>query len=394
MMKTTTTTNTGNPLLHVKDLHVAFETGRGEVHPVRDVSLAIYPGQTVALVGESGCGKSVTAMSILRLIPQPPGKVLGGEVMLEGRDLLKISEDEMRGVRGKDIAMIFQEPMTSLNPVFTIGDQIAEAVLLHQRVSYDEAWKIAEQSLRDVGIADPQRRLQEYPHQMSGGMRQRVMIAMALSCKPKLLIADEPTTALDVTIQAQILELLRRLQRETGMSILLITHDLGVVAENADVVGVMYASRIVEFATVEELFDKPQHPYTEGLFKSIPKLHGNMERLDTIPGTVPNPARFPVGCKFHPRCHRTRMQAGLANPIETVEIKSGDERFRVMKTCVDHEPVLKENQPHHWSACHFVDNYQQAPVTKPLLAHKRQVIPEAVEGGDHEILVTAKEEYR
>src|SRR5687768_472621 len=304
------------PLLEVRDLNIAFETNRGDVRPVREVSLTIYPGQTVALVGESGCGKSVTAMSILRLIPQPPGKVLGGEVMLEGRDLLNLSEEEMRGVRGKDIAMIFQEPMTSLNPVFTIGDQIAEAVLLHQHVSYDEAWRIAEQSLRDVGIADPGRRLQEYPHQMSGGMRQRVMIAMALSCKPKLLIADEPTTALDVTIQAQILELLRRLQRETGMSILLITHDLGVVAENADVVGVMYASRIVEFATAEELFDKPQHPYTEGLFKSIPKLHGNVERLDTIPGTVPNPARFPPGCKFHPRCHRTRVLAGLANPNE------------------------------------------------------------------------------
>ena len=382
------------PLLQVRALDIAFETPRGDVRPVRDASLTIYPGQTVALVGESGCGKSVTAMSILRLIPQPPGKVLGGEVLLEERDLLKISEDEMRGVRGKDIAMIFQEPMTSLNPVFTIGDQIAEAVLLHQRVSYDEAWKIAEQALRDVGIADPGRRLQEYPHQMSGGMRQRVMIAMALSCKPKLLIADEPTTALDVTIQAQILELLRRLQRETGMSILLITHDLGVVAENADVVGVMYASRIVEFATVEELFDKPQHPYTEGLFKSVPKLHANAERLDTIPGAVPNPARFPAGCKFHPRCHRTRALAAQAGANETTEIAASDERFRVMRTCVENEPVLKENQPRHWAACHFVENYQKAPVTKPLIEHRREVVPEAVEGGDKEILVAAKEEYR
>ena len=382
------------PLLQVRDLNIAFETNRGDVRPVRDASLTIYPGQTVALVGESGCGKSVTAMSILRLIPQPPGKVLGGEVLLEGRDLLKISEDEMRGVRGKDIAMIFQEPMTSLNPVFTVGDQIVEAVLLHQHVSSDEAWKIAEQSLRDVGIADPARRLREYPHQMSGGMRQRIMIAMALSCKPKLLIADEPTTALDVTIQAQILELLRRLQRETGMSILLITHDLGVVAENADVVGVMYASRIVEFATVEELFDKPQHPYTEGLFKSVPKLHAHAERLDTIPGTVPNPARFPAGCKFHPRCHRTRALAAQASASETTEIAASDERFRVMRACVESEPVLKENQPRHWAACHFVENYQKAPVTKPLLEHRREVVPEAVEGGDKEILVAAKEEYR
>src|SRR5687768_17321392 len=303
-------------LLEIQDLNVAFETSRGDLRPVRDVSINIDPGQTVAVVGESGCGKSVTALSVLRLIPSPPGKVLGGQILFEGRDLLGLSEREMRSVRGKDIAMIFQEPMTSLNPVYTIGDQIVEAVTLHQHVGTKQAYEIAEQSLRDVGIADPGRRLHEYPHQMSGGMRQRVMIAMALSCKPKLLIADEPTTALDVTIQAQILELLRKLQRETGMAILLITHDLGVVAENADVVGVMYASRIVEFATVEELFDKPQHPYTEGLFKSIPKLHGNVERLDTIPGTVPNPARFPPGCKFHPRCHRTRVLAGLANPNE------------------------------------------------------------------------------
>src|SRR5215217_1478747 len=297
------------PLLELKNLNVAFDTERGQIRPVRDVSLSVFPGQTVAVVGESGCGKSVTALSILRLIPEPPGKILGGEVRFEGRDLLRLSEKEMRGVRGKDIAMIFQEPMTSLNPVYTIGDQIAEAVVLHQHVSSREAYEIAAQSLQDVGIADPQRRVHEYPHQMSGGMRQRVMIAMALSCKPKLLIADEPTTALDVTIQAQILELLRKLQREQGMAILLITHDLGVVAENADVVAVMYASRVVETATVEELFDHPKHPYTEALFRSVPKLGAHASRLDTIPGTVPNPARFPSGCKFHTRCHRTRMLA-------------------------------------------------------------------------------------
>src|SRR5438093_8064623 len=316
------------PLLEIQNLNVAFETNRGDIRPVRDVSLTIHPGQTVALVGESGCGKSVTAMSILRLIPSPPGKVLGGKVFFDGRDLLGLSEREMQHVRGKDIAMIFQEPMTSLNPVYTIGDQIVEAITLHQGVGTRKAYEIAEQSLRDVGIADPHRRLRSYPHEMSGGMRQRVMIAMALSCQPKLLIADEPTTALDVTIQAQILELLRKLQRERGMAIMLITHDLGVVAENADVVAVMYASRVVECATVEDLFDKPKHPYTEALFKSVPKLGAYADRLDTISGTVPNPARFPSGCKFHPRCPRTRELAtkargSAAGPSqETIEINA------------------------------------------------------------------------
>src|SRR5215207_7932248 len=311
--------NPAKPLIELRDLNIAFNTDRGQVRPVRDVSYTIYPGQTLAVVGESGCGKSVTALSILRLIPTPPGKVLSGQIHFEGRDLLELSEREMRTVRGRDIAMIFQEPMTSLNPVYTIGDQIAEAIILHQRVNTKHAYEIAGQSLREVGIADANRRLGEYPHQMSGGMRQRVMIAMALSCKPKLLIADEPTTALDVTIQAQILELLRKLQRDTGMAMLLITHDLGVVAENADVVNVMYASRVVETAKVEELFDKPQHPYTEGLFKSVPRLGGHKERLETIPGTVPNPARFPTGCKFHPRCPRTRAAAEAAGPQDVIE---------------------------------------------------------------------------
>src|SRR4051812_4090897 len=355
-------------LLEVRNLTVAFDTERGQIRPVRNVSLSIFPGQTVALVGESGCGKSVTALSILRLIPQPPGRILDGEVLLDGRNLIGLDERGMRAVRGKEIAMIFQEPMTSLNPVFTIGDQIAEAVILHQKVSSRQAYEIAEQSLRDVGIADPGRRLGEYPHQMSGGMRQRVMIAMALSCQPKLLIADEPTTALDVTIQAQILELLRKLQQETGMAIMLITHDLGVVAENADVVAVMYASRIVELATVEELFDKPLHPYTEGLFRSIPKLNANVDRLDTIPGTVPNPAKFPSGCKFHPRCHRTRALAqahgsavgdpSTAGQPETVEITSAGETFRVLKRCQLEEPRTPEIEPHHWAACHQIPGYE------------------------------------
>ena len=380
------------PLLDVRNLSVAFDTERGQIVPVRDVSLTIFPGQTVALVGESGCGKSVTSLSILRLIPQPPGKILGGQVLLSGRDLLTLSEKEMRGVRGKDIAMIFQEPMTSLNPVYTIGDQIMEAVILHQKVSAAKARDIAEDALKDVGIADPRRRLNEYPHQMSGGMRQRVMIAMALSCQPKLLIADEPTTALDVTIQAQILELLRKLQRERGMSILLITHDLGVVAENADVVAVMYASRVVEVAGVEELFDRPQHPYTEGLFRAVPRLNDQRARLEQIPGTVPNPARFPSGCKFHTRCQRTRKLAAEAPSEQTVEIISGDERFRVLKRCTTEEPQLREVMPQHWARCHQLPQYEQSKVTETRLDHRRTVVSQAIEEGDVERIV--KQEVR
>jgi len=364
------------PLLEVKNLDIAFNTERGQIRPVRDVALSIYPGQTVALVGESGCGKSVTSLSILRLIPEPPGKILSGQIFFEGRDLLRLRENEMRAVRGKEIAMIFQEPMTSLNPVYTIGDQIAEAVVLHQHVNQEHAYKIAEDALHDVGIADPRRRLGEYPHQMSGGMRQRVMIAMALSCRPKLLIADEPTTALDVTIQAQILELLRKLQRDRGMSILLITHDLGVVAENADVVAVMYASRIVEVATVEDLFDCPQHPYTEGLFRSIPKLGHTKDRLETIPGQVPNPARFPTGCKFHTRCPRTRALATQAQSQDVVTINTGEEKAAAMRVCVQEEPLLREVLPKHWAACHFAENFATAPQTSPQLEHQREVVPE------------------
>jgi oligopeptide/dipeptide ABC transporter ATP-binding protein len=362
------------PLLDIDNLNIGFDTARGVLRPVRDVSYSIHPGQTVAVVGESGCGKSVTALSILRLIPSPPGKVLGGAIRFEGRDLLTLTEKQMRSVRGKDIAMIFQEPMTSLNPVYTIGDQIVEAVTLHQGVGYTEGYRIATQALADVGIADPSRRVREYPHQMSGGMRQRVMIAMALSCKPKLLIADEPTTALDVTIQAQILELLRKLQHDTGMSILLITHDLGVVAENADTVAVMYASRVVEFATVEDLFDHPQHPYTEGLFRSVPQLGGDVSRLQTISGNVPNPAHFPVGCKFHPRCPRTRELAAAASADQTTPVTiAPGETARVMKPCVAEEPTLRAVQPTHWAACHYADGYATAPATKPESAHRRTV---------------------
>jgi oligopeptide/dipeptide ABC transporter ATP-binding protein len=375
-MTMTIAENNSKPLLAIDLLNVAFDTNRGQIRPVRDVSFSIFPGQTLAVVGESGCGKSVTALSILRLIPEPPGKILGGQVVMGGRNLLVLNERDMRDVRGKEIAMIFQEPMTSLNPVYTIGDQIAEAVTLHQHVSQRQAYDIAEQAMRDVGIADARRRLGEYPHQMSGGMRQRVMIAMALSCKPKLLIADEPTTALDVTIQAQILELLRKLQRETGMAILLITHDLGVVAENADTVAVMYASRVVEFAKVEDLFDRPQHPYTEGLFRSVPKLGSDVTRLQTIAGNVPNPAKFPMGCKFHPRCPRAQELAAGAPGDQTAEITFGGERVRVMRNCATDEPNLREVSKDHWAACHYAQNYPQAAVTIPQSAHQREIVAE------------------
>jgi len=302
------------PLLEVCDLRTHFHTEDGIVKAVDGVNWSLPRGKTLALVGESGCGKSVTAMSILRLIPQPPGKIEGGRILFDGKDLVTMSEREIRAIRGNRIAMIFQEPMTSLNPVYTVGEQIVEAVELHQGKSGQDAWDVAVQSLTDVGIPDPHRRVSEYPHQMSGGMRQRVMIAMALSCRPDVLIADEPTTALDVTIQAQILDLLRKLQRERGMSILLITHDLGVVAEMADEVAVMYASKIVEHADAKTLFASPKHPYTKGLFRSMPRLGGDMVRLDVIPGTVPNPLHFPKGCKFHPRCPEAR--AGVCDGIE------------------------------------------------------------------------------
>lgn len=369
------------PLLQIQNLNIAFETSRGLVQPVRDSNLTIYPGQTVALVGESGCGKSVTAMSILRLLPSPPARYLSGKILFRGENLLDYTEAQMRRVRGGQIAMIFQEPMTSLNPVYTIGDQIIEAITLHQKVNTRQARAIALESLREVGIADPQRRIDDYPHQMSGGMRQRVMIAMALACKPSLLIADEPTTALDVTIQAQILELLRKLQQDTGMSILMITHDLGVVAENADVVSVMYASRIVETATVEQIFDNPTHPYTRGLLESIPTLGERSHRLQTIPGNVPNPANFPGGCKFHTRCPLTRELAAKASLEERVTVKTVDETFEALKPCAAIEPMLHEIIPQHWVACHRVDGYASGKQTVPQLQHKREVVPQTIDVG-------------
>jgi oligopeptide/dipeptide ABC transporter ATP-binding protein len=292
-------------ILEVNDLKTYFSTDEGTVKAVDGVSFHINRGETLAVVGESGSGKSVTSLSIMRLIASPPGRIAGGEMLFEGQDLVKMSEAQMRKIRGNDISMIFQEPMTSLNPVYTVGDQIAEAIQLHQKKSRSQAMKLAAEMLDLVGIPEPGKRVHNYPHQMSGGMRQRVMIAMALSCGPKLLIADEPTTALDVTIQAQILDLMRQLQREIGMSILFITHDLGVVAEIADRVVVMYAGRAVEEGGVREIFAKPQMPYTVGLLNSIPRVDKaaeHQDRLEAIPGNVPNPLYLPPGCSFHPRC--------------------------------------------------------------------------------------------
>jgi oligopeptide/dipeptide ABC transporter ATP-binding protein len=290
------------PLLRVDNLQTHFIGDAGVVRAVDGVSFEVHAGQTLAVVGESGSGKSVTALSILRLVAEPPGRIVGGTVLFRGRNLLEASDRDMRAIRGKEISMIFQEPMTSLNPVFTCGEQIIETLMLHEHLGRAAARRRAVEMLALVGIPSPEQRVDEYPHQMSGGMRQRIMIAMALSCHPAVLIADEPTTALDVTIQAQILELLRRLQQEMGMAVILITHDLGVVAETADQVAVMYAGQVVEYCDVRSAFRKPLHPYTAGLQASLPKLGVTQDRLRVIPGSVPNPARFPIGCRFHPRC--------------------------------------------------------------------------------------------
>lgn len=292
-------------LLDVRGLKTYFDTDEGTVKAVDGVSFHIDKGETLAVVGESGSGKSVTSLSIMRLIPNPPGRIAGGEMLFAGQDLVKKTEREMRQIRGNDISMIFQEPMTSLNPVYTVGDQIAEAIVLHQGKTQKQAMKMAAEMLELVGIPEPGKRVKNFPHQMSGGMRQRVMIAMALSCGPQLLIADEPTTALDVTIQAQILELMKKLQQEIGMSILFITHDLGVVAEIADRVVVMYSGRAVEEGNVVPIFTEPKMPYTMGLLNSVPRVDKAAEhqaRLEAIPGNVPNPLYLPEGCAFHPRC--------------------------------------------------------------------------------------------
>jgi oligopeptide/dipeptide ABC transporter ATP-binding protein len=301
-------------LLEVRDLRTVFASIEGTAVAVDGVSFDIRQGETLGMVGESGCGKTVTSLSMLRLVPSPPGRIAGGRILFEGSDILAMSEPEMRRIRGNRISMIFQEPMTSLNPAFTVGDQIAETIALHQKLPYREAMEKAVAVLRLVGIPLPEQRAHEFPHQLSGGMRQRVMIAMALSCNPRLLIADEPTTALDVTIQAQILDLMRRLKRELGMSILLITHDMGVIAEMAERVVVMYAGQIVEEAPVEALFAAPEHPYTAGLLASIPRLRAGRERLHVIDGMVPSLTELPRGCRFAPRCPHAWGRCGQDIP--------------------------------------------------------------------------------
>jgi oligopeptide/dipeptide ABC transporter ATP-binding protein len=325
-------------LLDIRDLRVYFQTSEGVSKAVDGVSFDIRRGETFGLVGESGCGKTVTAFSILRLVPQPPGVYAGGQILLRGQDLVAKTESELRSVRGNLVSMVFQEPMSSLNPIMTIGRQVAEVVRLHQNTSWRDARNTAIEMLGRVGIPEPQSRYDAYPHQLSGGMKQRTMIAMALACRPALLIADEPTTALDVTVQAQILELLGQLQREYEMSVLLITHDLGVIAETCDRVAVMYAGKIVESASVVDLFERPMHPYTHGLFRSLPSLEKTAGPLATIPGAVPNPLEFPTGCRFRTRC-----------PLAQ----------EVCKT----EPLLVEHGEGHLVACHFAE---AAPIGGPL----------------------------
>ena len=353
------------PIIEIEDLAVSFPVpdaaGRGRrFNAVQDVNLSVYPAQTLAVVGESGSGKSVSAMSVLQLIPTPPGKYEAGKIIWRGGvpgstkegdavDLLAFDDKQMRSVRGNQIAMIFQEPMTSLNPVYTIGDQITEAVLLHQNVSKAEADQIAIAALSDVGIAAPASRLKEYPHQLSGGMRQRVMIAMALACQPRLLLADEPTTALDVTIQAQILELLRTLQNQKQMAVLLITHDLGVVAENADTVAVMYAGRVLEYASVFDVFQRPMHPYTRGLLKSMPVLGREVDRLPTVMDGATIPEDFPSGFKVHQHTVDRNPPGGYGGP----------------------NSHLYEVEPNHWVLCEPTAENASTKPAHPRLAFRR-----------------------
>lgn len=315
-------------LLEVKNLKTTFTTSDGIVKAVDDVSWEVLEGEVIGLVGESGCGKSVTALSILRLIPDPPGKIVGGEILFKGANIVTLPIDDMRKIRGNEISMIFQEPMTSLNPVFTIGSQITEVIRLHQKLQKKESLEKAIDMLKLVGIPLPEKRVHEYPHQLSGGMKQRAMIAMALSCNPKVLIADEPTTALDVTIQAQILDLMLKLKEEFRASIVLITHDLGVIAEMAQKVVVMYAGKVMEQTDVNAIFKNPMHPYTEGLLDSLPKMNSvHKQKLNAIPGIVPSLYNLPVGCKFSTRCRRA------------------------MEVCHQSEPALTEVETKHFSRC-------------------------------------------
>ena len=333
------------PLLEIRDLVTAFDTDAGPVTAVDSVSFTVERGRTLGLVGESGCGKSVTALSIIRLLPQPMGKILSGEVLLEGKDLTRVSEEEMQRIRGARVGMIFQEPLTALNPVHRIGKQLSEVFLLHMKISHKEAWDRSIDILRKVGIPSPEVRVSEYPHQLSGGMRQRVVIAMALACKPSLVIADEPTTALDVTIQAQILELMKELQAEMGMSIIMITHDLGVIAETCDDVVVMYAGRVAERGSVDAIFNRPAHLYTKGLLDSIPRLENERKtRLKTIEGYVPGLMELPVGARFAPRSPHPDAAAYMAS-----------EAYR------SERPDLVEIEPGHWVEDHPVVRVSSLP---------------------------------
>jgi oligopeptide/dipeptide ABC transporter ATP-binding protein len=310
------------PILEVKGLKTHFFTKLGVSKAVDGIDFTLRKGETLGIVGESGCGKSMTSLSILRLIPSPPGKIAGGQVLFKGKDLVTLPEDEMRKIRGNEISMIFQEPMTSLNPVIPVGEQIAEAIRLHQKLSRKAAWNKAVEMLKLVGIPSPEKRAKQEPFQLSGGMRQRVMIAMSLACTPEVLIADEPTTALDVTIQAQILELIKDLQTKLGMGVILITHDLGVVAETCDNVAVMYAGNIIEQASTEQIFANPKHPYTQGLLESLPKIHEDQEELRTIEGSVPSPYNMPTGCRFASRCPH-REEICISKQPELVEQSDG-----------------------------------------------------------------------
>jgi peptide/nickel transport system ATP-binding protein/oligopeptide transport system ATP-binding protein len=329
-------------LLEVRDLSVHLFTARGVVHAVNNISFSLEAGRTLGLVGESGCGKSMAALALMRLIPSPPGRIVGGTIRFEGEDVVTMDAGALRTLRGNRIAMIYQDPMTTLNPVLSVGEQIAEAVRLHRGDSRAAAWSKAVDTLRLVGIPDPDRIARSYPHQLSGGMRQRAVIAMALACGPRLLIADEPTTALDVTIQAQILELLRRLQGELGMAVIMITHDLGVVADLVDDVAVMYAGNIVEQAPVRRLFATPRHPYTQGLLRSVPSLEMRAHRLSTIEGVVPSPFAMPTGCAFHPRCHQA---VEICRAREPVLSKAGDD-VRIACWVAAHDPAANPAPVH------------------------------------------------
>ena len=351
-------------VLKVSGLCTYFDTEDGVVKAVDGVSFRVRKNEMFALVGESGCGKSITALSIMRLISSPPGRIASGRIELEGVNVLDLTERRMQEVRGSRVSMIFQEPMTSLNPVFTCGSQIVEAIRLHGSASPWQARRLAIEMLGRVGIPEPRLRFSEYPHQLSGGMQQRVMIAIALSCNPTLLIADEPTTALDVTIQAQILDLLNDLQRQ-GLSILLITHDLGVVAEAADSVGVMYASRLAELTDVKSLFARPLHPYTRGVFRSLPRLGEKKHRLDTISGGVPSPLSLPSGCAFHPRCDLTRALASRADGRDAIDIGESGEPRLVLSRCVQQRPELLEVNPGHWCSCWECEGYEGGKSTDP-----------------------------